>query len=95
MSVEFMITFQIKLKSVEAFVALMQQVKADLPQADGCIGVDIFRRADQSEVFTLVETWETQELHQANSQKLVDSGRWAHILGLLATEPVGAYFTRL
>ncbi len=93
MSLKFIITFQAKTNTIADFLKIMQQVKTDLPMVDGCHDVQVLRNIDNPCVFTLVETWENKESHQENSKKLQDSGSWDHIIGLLASEPDGSYFS--
>ncbi len=91
MSLKFIITFHAKPDSKEAFLEIMQQVKIELPVVEGCEGVQVMQGVDDPCIFTLFEAWENKEAHQANSQKLMDSGSWDHIVGLLASEPDGSY----
>lgn len=92
MSLHFIISFQVQQQKRQAFEDLLHQVKTDLPKVEGCTGVTILSNLEDPTHFTLVETWESREQHQANSQKLAASGDWDYILGLLDEEPSGIHY---
>lgn len=92
MGITFIITFQAKPETEKEFLALMLQVQKTLPDVEGCVGVQVFRQAEHSSIFTLVESWTDMAAHQANSRKLVASGVWDNIVAMLAVEPDGNYF---
>ncbi|WP_223670536.1 putative quinol monooxygenase [Kangiella shandongensis] len=95
MSNNVIVHFNVKENKLPDFMEVMESVKNDLPKVEGCISVDIFRNVDNTNRFTLVETWDTVQQHQNNIRKLQEDGSWDFISGLLAKEPESAYFEQL
>jgi quinol monooxygenase YgiN len=95
MSINVIITFEAAPEKLDAFRHIMQDVKRELPNAPGCKGVRVYNRRDNPHVFTLVEQWESQTVHQAFLDKATSSGTWAHIATHLAQDPVSHYYAEL
>lgn len=95
MSNNVIVHFNVKENKLPDFIEVMQSVKSDLPKIEGCISVDIFRNRDNTNLFTLVETWETVQHHQKHIAKLLEDGSWDFISGLLSKEPESAYYEQL
>ncbi len=95
MSIKFIITFQAKEDAIRDLSEVMRQVKTDLPNIEGCEGVQVLRNAVNPSVFTLVEAWESKNRHLENSQKLADSGAWDQIVDLLVSAPAGNYYDEI
>ncbi len=92
MSVNVIITFVAKKEKIDEFNDMMNSVKTDLPKVDGCRAVVVFRSSTDANKFTLVETWESKELHQAHLDKLTTDGTWDMIASQLSNEPESDYF---
>jgi quinol monooxygenase YgiN len=95
MSVHVIVTFCVAADKHEAFGDLMRDVAANLPRVPGCEGLRIFHGTVEKQRFTLVETWATQEQHQAYIEGLVWSGDWARLRTHLAEEPTLRYYDAL
>jgi len=93
--INVIITFEAKPERASAFAELMQQVKQSLPSADGCRGVQLFGRADNDCVFTLVESWESRGHHQAHIAGVVSSGAWDTMEAELSGPPLSSYCNEL
>jgi quinol monooxygenase YgiN len=95
MGVNLVISFSVKPEKLNAFREVMQGVKTGLPTVEGCRGVRIFNSLDNPLVFTLVESWDSKELHAQHIKKVVDSGQWRQIVEHLNAEPTSSYFTEM
>jgi quinol monooxygenase YgiN len=93
MDTHLIITFTARPEQRAAFAELLAKVQEQLPQIPGCKSVRTFNSAGDPCVFTLLETWESEELHQAHIERVVSSGAWNHIASHLAREPVSGYYT--
>lgn len=89
------ISFDVKSGNEEKFQQVLASVKESLPQVSGCHDVEIFSDESDSSKFTLVETWDSKEAHQAHISKVVESGDWAAIEALLEAQPSSSYYQRL
>ena len=81
-----------KKEKIEAFNIIMNSVKTDLPKIEGCRAVTVYRSSTDESKFTLVETWESKEQHQAHLNKLTTDGTWDMIASQLSHEPESDYF---
>ena len=95
MGVSLIIRFNAKPERANAFRELMHGVKAALPEVTGCRGARVYNDLDDPLGFTLVETWDSKELHARHIKTVVDSGQWAQILEHLSTEPTSAFYREL
>ena len=95
MEIKLIITFHARPEKRLAFGALLEQVKQTLPRVKGCKGVRVFNSAADPCVFTLLETWESEEQHRAHIEQVRSSGTWANIATHLAAEPVSGYYREL
>ena len=95
MSIVVIVSFESKEDKVNDFVKILEGVKTELPKVNGCIGVNVFHSASMTNKFTLVETWESKELHQANLDNLSKDGTWDTIASHLSKDPSSDYFTQL
>ncbi|HEV7694595.1 MAG TPA: antibiotic biosynthesis monooxygenase family protein [Hyphomonadaceae bacterium] len=89
------ITFRAKPEKLGEFADVIRGVKSTLPQIPGCKAVRIHQGTDDPCVFTLVETWESEERHREHIAGLVADGSWADISTLLAGEPESRYYAEL
>jgi len=95
MNIVVIVNFEVKEDKITGFTKILEGVKSELPKVNGCIGVNIFQSSSMTNKFTLVETWETKELHQANLDNLSKNGTWDTIASHLSKDPSSDYFTQL
>jgi len=95
MNTNVIVSFEVKTEKLAEFTKILNSVKTDLPKVKGCISVNIFKNSSVANKFTLVETWETKELHQTHSDKLAKDGTWDTIASHLSKDPESGYFTQL
>lgn len=95
MGVNLVISFSVKPEKQNAFREIMQGVKTGLPTVQGCRGVRVYNSLDNPLVFTLVETWDSRELHAQHIKQVIDSGQWRQIVEHLSAEPTSSYFTEM
>ena len=95
MNTNVIVNFKVKMEKVAEFTKILDSVKTDLPKVKGCISVNIFKNTSTANKFTLVETWETKELHQTHIDKLAKNGAWDVIALHLSKDPESGYFTQL
>jgi len=86
------ITFDVKESKLDSFRDIMSDVKSNLPQVAGCNWVTVYNDVENPAVFTLVESWDSQQAHQSHIESVVQSGDWEFIAGHLKTDPVSSYF---
>ena len=89
------ISFEAKPECSEEFQTVMHETRAGLPKVEGCRSVSIYREEGNTLRYTIVETWQSQEDHQAHVASMIQSGTWDGILKMLSKPPVSAYFTML
>jgi quinol monooxygenase YgiN len=89
------ITFRSKPEMLGEFAGVMHSVKSSLPQIPGCKAIRIHQGTDDPCVFTLVETWDSEDRHREHIAGLVADGSWAQISTLLAGEPESRYYAEL
>jgi len=92
MSIIVIVSFETKEEKVFDFSKILENVKTDLPKVEGCLGVNVYQNSSTLNQFTLVETWESKELHQINLDKLAKNGTWDTIASHLSKEPDSDYF---
>lgn len=95
MEIIVIVEFDVKTDQVPKFTVILDSVKADLPKVEGCVSVEIYMSSSSASKFTLVETWETKELHQAHINRLAKDGSWDEIASHLVKDPRSGYYTQL
>lgn len=95
MSVKVVVQFKALEERQEAFETLMHSVSKDLPGVPGCRGVEVLQDCGDACRFTLVETWDSAEIHKIHIDGLVADGTWEVIAAHLAEAPVSGYFKGL
>jgi quinol monooxygenase YgiN len=95
MSIRVIVNFNVKSSKLTEFVDILNSVKTDLPKIKGCQGVNIFRNSSNSNMFTLVEKWETKDFHQVHLDKLSEDGTWELISQHLSEDPESGYYNHL
>ena len=89
------ITFRAKPEKLTAFSDVMHSVKATLPTVPGCEAVRILHGTDDPCLFTLVETWISEDRHREHIAGLVADGSWAAVSAFLEGEPESRYYAEL
>jgi quinol monooxygenase YgiN len=77
------------------FAGLMNSVKTDLPDVEGCQDVSIYKNLSSSNMFTLVEKWETKKHHENHLARLSEDGTWEFISNHLSEAPESDYYVQL
>jgi quinol monooxygenase YgiN len=95
MSITVVVCYETKKEKREEFEKIMNSVKTDLPKVNGCVSASIFQSATNKNRFTLVETWESKELHQNHIDKLSENGTWDLIVSHLAKDPINDYYIEI
>ena len=95
MSANVIITFTVKPERIDSFRNFLSSVKTDLPKVEGCQSVDVYNEKTNTNVFTLVELWNSEELHQKHISGVFESGNWDTISEHLEHAPVSNYFTKI
>ena len=93
--VTFFVTYQVKPECVDALCELLSAIKSNLSNIQGCRSLQIFRHADEPERITLVEEWESRELHEANFERIRAEGLWEKVQAMLAGAPEAYYANEL
>jgi quinol monooxygenase YgiN len=92
MTINFLISFQVKEQELDSFKNILGDVKINLPKVEGCQSVAVLAQLDNPLAFTLVETWESRALHGAHVDALVTGGQWDVIAAHLTADPASAYY---
>lgn len=93
--IKVIITFETKPDSSSQFSTLLEHVKLDLPNVNGCRAVRLFAASDNPCIFTLLEEWDSESMHKAHIERVVSSGAWERIAAHLSKDPVSHYFSEL
>jgi len=92
METKLIITFKIKKEKLQSFLNIVKDVKINLPQIDGCKGVEVFQAIDDKYKITFIETWENVKKHEKHIKHVVDSGAWESISSHLVDAPQSQYY---
>jgi quinol monooxygenase YgiN len=92
MSVNVIVKFNVIDESLEEFRTLMDTVKANLPNVEGCNGVEIYTDKSNASVFILVENWTSEEFHKKHIAGVIESGDWKKIRTYLREDAESGYF---
>lgn len=95
MPVNLIISFNVKEEKLQSFKNIMNDVKINLPKVGGCQTVRILNHLEDPLAFTLVETWESREMHGTHVDQMISSGQWEVIVGHLSGAPVSGYFSEV
>jgi len=90
-----MITFKVKPKKLESFLELIEKVKVDLPQVDGCMGIEVYQSNDDKYTIQFVEIWQSIEQHKKHIEQVVKSGDWDYISAHLENDPLSQYYNEI
>lgn len=89
------IRFEAEPAKLAEFSAIMMSVEDDMQTEPGFVSALVYQNADDPSVFTLIEKWESRKAHEDHFDRIVASGAWEHILGLLRRDPQLGYFAEL
>lgn len=95
MTTNVIITFTVKPEKQSDFLNILNSVKCDLPKVDGCNGVKIFSSNENNNIFTLIESWDSEEKHKSHIAGVVESGDWDVIESHLSKSPESSYFAEI
>lgn len=95
MNIIVIVNFEVKSESLNDFVDILEGVKRNLPSVKGCINVSVFQSVVTAYKFTLLETWQSKEQHQANLEELSKNGTWEKIERHLSRPPLSDYVSEL
>jgi quinol monooxygenase YgiN len=95
MSVNLIISFSVKEEKLQSFKDIINEVKINLPKVGGCQSVKILNHLEDPLAFTLVEAWDSREMHSTHVDQMVSSGQWNVIVEHLSSAPVSGYFSEV
>lgn len=90
--VTLLIHFEANDRGLEEFSEIMSGVSAAMQTEPGFVSAVVYYDVDDPNTFVLAEVWETKRDHLAHFDRIVASGEWARINGLLRSEPEMGYF---
>lgn len=90
-SVYLIISFDVQPQWRSEFEEIMQGVKVAMKGEAGFENAKVYLDVDVPDRFVLIERWRTKDLHRDHYDRIVASGDWMHILGMLKTEPTMRY----
>jgi quinol monooxygenase YgiN len=82
---------QAKPQSAEALRDFLLSIMSGIKSSQGCESVMLYQSQDDPTKFTMIETWDSVESHQA-SIKNIPPEKLAEIKPLLASAPSGHYY---
>ena len=83
--------FQAKPEVTETLRDFLLSIMPIIKSSQGCESVTLYQSQDDRTKFTMIEIWDSIELHQA-SVKNIPSEKLAEIRPLLASAPSGGYY---
>lgn len=95
MSVNLVISFNIKDEKLQSFKSIMSDVKTNLPAVRGCRSVKVLNHIENPLQFTVIECWDSKEIHGAYIEGLISSGTWSVIADHLRDDPVSGYYSEI
>jgi len=82
---------QAKPETTEALRDFLMLIMSTIKASQGCESVTLYQSKDDPTKFTMIEVWDSIELHKA-SVKNIPSEMLVEIRPLLASAPSGSYF---
>jgi quinol monooxygenase YgiN len=89
------IVFHVAEDRLQDFLPIMTGINEGMASEEGFQSAVVYRDADNPLSFTLIETWESRALHEAHYDRIVASGDWENIKGMLTETPVLRYNEKL
>jgi quinol monooxygenase YgiN len=90
--VTLLIHFEANDRGLEEFSEIMSGVSAAMQTEPGFVSAVVYNNVDDPNTFVLAEVWETKRDHLEHFDRIVASGEWARINGLLTSKPEMGYF---
>ena len=91
MSITRISEFQAKQESIEALRNFLISIIHGIKSSQGCESVRLYQSQGDQTKFTMIEVWNSIDLHQA-SVKNIPAEQLTAIRPLLASAPSGSYF---
>ncbi len=92
MTISLLIQFQVKPEKQVSFTALLETLKTELPNVNGCTGVVIYQNITASCHYTLTETWESLAQHKQHIDTIIATGVWDNMQEHLSQSPTSQYY---
>lgn len=92
MSVELILHLNAKRETRENLQTFLGDLQSTLPEVEGCVGIRIYSCIENPTLFTIVESWTSQELHQQHIQKVQATPVWSELINMLEEAPKADYF---
>ena len=92
MSIQLIVIFKIKPEKLASFLEIMKEVKKSLSQVKGCKKVQILQANDDKYTMSLIETWQSIDMHKIHIKNIIESGDWKYILSHLREDPISQYY---
>ena len=89
------IQFNVKDERLAEFTDIMLGVKQAMTTEAGFEDAYVLNGLDAPNPFILIERWHSKELHLEHFDRIVASGDWKNIRGMLSSAPVMQYTTML
>ena len=91
------VTLIIDFEATDVGLAEFDEIMLGVPEGmraePGFISATIYRDIDRPNSYVLTELWASRALHQEHFDRIVASGDWEHINGLLKSAPKMGYFS--
>lgn len=91
MSIGVIVIFEIKSDKRDSFLEIMNSVLDNLPDVSGCNSVFAYNSIENNNIFTLVENWDSVEVHKVHIANVISSGNWDFVLEHLVCDPKAEY----
>ena len=85
------IEFTVKSAHRSAFMDIMQGLNSGMQSEKGFLNAEVYVDQDNQDHITLIEKWETRDLHKQHYDHIVANGSWAGILEMLTGDPAMTY----
>ena len=93
MSLKLLVTFDVKVDQVEAFVKTLQGAKSTIATAEGCEGVEVLVSEESPNKVVLSEIWTTMELHNQYAERMREAGSMDQMAARLNGPPTMDFYS--
>jgi quinol monooxygenase YgiN len=90
-----LVRMTIQVDDVETFLILFDQSSAKIRAFDGCLHLELWQDANQSNVFTTYSHWTDREALDAYRRSELFVATWTEVKALFAARPEAHSFTRI
>lgn len=87
MSVAIAYRFRAREGKAAELLALLQGGRDFSLGVDGCEGFDVYQGKDDPDQFVMMETWRSEQLHEAHFEKNARGSGWLEQVEALMTQP--------